>query len=84
MHGHVFKDPTGTPLSSIPVYLNCNSLEKLLGTLDLTSICPGNKDSRYLEMANARKGKFAKAIVEEGSYDNNYSHNHVSARSSQW
>lgn len=69
MHGHVFKDPTGTPLSSIPVYLNCNSLEKLLGTLDLTSICPGNNDSRYLEMANARKGKFAKAIVEEGSYD---------------
>lgn len=66
VHGHKLEDTTATPLSRIPAKLDCGSLGKLVAVLDSCTVCPGIPDTRFLEMADARKGKFERATVEDG------------------
>lgn len=44
-------------LSGIPEKLCPNSLEELLKLLDKCNICPGNPDSGYIEMVEAKRGQ---------------------------
>ena len=52
-------------LSSIPLHVDTTSLPKLIELLDRVSLCPGNPDARFLEMADARKGKFSSAAIDK-------------------
>lgn len=60
IHGH--KLPTtndvNSPVSSIPHKLDRKSLASLLQLMDKCTVCPGNPEKRFLEIADSRKGKF--------------------------
>ena len=48
-----------TPLlSTVPQRLNRQSLAHLLTVIDSSTVCPGNTDERFIEMAKSLKGKF--------------------------
>ena len=64
VYGNEIKRAT-TCLSSIPVYLDTKSMPQLISLLDRVSVCPGNPDSHFLAMADARKGKFPTAAIDE-------------------
>ena len=40
-------------------------MPQLISLLDRVSVCPGNPDSHFLAMADARKGKFPTAAIDE-------------------
>ena len=54
-----------TCLSSIPLYLDTASLPQLIELVDSISLCPGNPDAHFLEMGDARKGKFNLAVIDD-------------------
>ena len=47
-----------SPVSSIPHKLDQKLLASLLQLMDKCTVCPGNPEKRFLEMADSRKGKF--------------------------
>ena len=49
---------------SMPSHLDIPSLPLLLDVLDKLSLCPGNPDPHFLEMADGRKGKFNSAVID--------------------
>ena len=59
MHGHKIENLEDTPFSVIPSVLDGKMLSKLLKSVEAASICPGNPDDKFIEMAVAHKGKFS-------------------------
>lgn len=47
-----------TLISKIPANLNVSSLKELILTVESATFCPGNSDEQFVEMAQAKKGKF--------------------------
>ena len=72
VHGRKVIPATNGLLSLIPNVLNQQMFLKLINIIDSSKICPGNVDTHFVDMGNARKGKFlttdgvTKAAVEEG------------------
>ncbi len=44
-----------TLISNIPANLNVSSLEELILTVESATLCPGNSDERFVEMAQGKK-----------------------------
>ena len=60
VHGHNVSvaNTVDSPLSSIPCKLDPKSLTSLFQIMDKCTVCPGNPEQRFLEMADSRKGSF--------------------------
>lgn len=57
VHGSQVDSLKCTLLTGIPEILSPSSLEEFLKLLDKYNICPGNPDSGYIEMVEAKKGQ---------------------------
>ena len=57
VNGAEFHHENSEILSSFPETIDVHTLELLIATLDKCIICPGNPDHKFVEMAEAKKGK---------------------------
>ena len=48
-------------LSSLPAKLTHEQLQRLINTLESSSVCPGNPDEKFVELIKAKKGKIMNA-----------------------
>ena len=65
IHGKNLQHIPNAPLSDIPSILTSPDLHKLICTLDVATICPGNPDDQYAPMVTAHKDVFMSAKGEE-------------------
>ena len=64
IHDSKIHDISNTPLESIPLILDPQSLQKLISVLDTARVCPGNPDEQFITLANAHKGEFKMSTGE--------------------
>ena len=69
MYGHEVKIADCSSFEHIPDHLDSTSLQKLMLAADACTICPGNPDSHFVTMCEARKDQFVSVKGEVTAYN---------------
>ena len=61
VHGQQVSRKSCSLLSSFPAKLTHEQLQRLINTLESSSVCPGNPDEKFVELIKVKKGKIMNA-----------------------